>query len=241
MAEFLDHLQQRFTELRPVFELHYVGHLPLKLLARGLNVHGDQLATARLYDWLGVGQVQYRRNRDEGTHIRSWLEQRPDVQKAVILEGLGRCADSDEFRFHARHVFRRLHGAGLPPDFGRWCLEQAVAMACTKPRAADHLFGLAFSWIGSEGLSLDDLRECARGNERFRAILDRWLASRSRKEEEDLKHRDWERTFTEEQQRKEDEWFARVRSQEEELGDNRADPALLFQLGEVVFRRGFHR
>ena len=62
VAEFLDSLSQRFSELRPVLERHRLRHLPLKLLARGLQAYGDQLDTANLYDWLGVGEIEYGRS-----------------------------------------------------------------------------------------------------------------------------------------------------------------------------------
>ena len=233
VAELLDDLQQRFSELRPALELHHIRHLPLKLLARGLGAYGDQLDAARLYDWLGVGEFEYAGNSGEG--IRFWLEQRPEVQKAVILEGLNRCPDSDEFWFHSLNVLKRLHGASLPPDFGRWCLEQAVVKADTKPRVSEYLFERAFYWVGGEGLSLQILRKHAQKHERLKACLDGLLASRSRREEQDLKHREWERTFTEERQEEEEKWLAHVRSNEAALRENRAAPALLFQLAEVYF------
>ena len=233
VADLLDSLSQRISELEPVLALHHLGDVPLGLLFRGLTAHGEQMDTSRLYDWLGVGEFEYAG--DNGKGIRFWLEQRPEVQKAVILEGLNRCPDSDEFRLHALHVLKRLHGASLPPDFGRWCLEQAVAKAGTKPRVSEYLFERAFYWVGSEGLSLEILSEHAQKHERLKVCLDGLLASRSRREEQDLKHRERERTFTEERQREEEKWLAHVTSNEAALRENRAAPALLFQLAEVYF------
>ena len=233
VAELLDDLQQRFSELRPALELHHIRHLLLKLLARGLGAYGDQLDAARLYDWLGVGEFEYAGKSGEG--IRFWLEQRPEVQKAVILEGLNRCPDSDEFWFHSLNVLKRLHGASLPPDFGRWCLEQAVVKADTKPRVSEYLFQRAFYGVGGEGLSLEILRKHAQKHERLKACLDSLLASRSRREEQDLKHRERERTFTEERQQEEEKWLAWVRSHEVALRENRAPSHLLYQMARVYF------
>ena len=58
VAEFLDNLSQRFSELRPVLERHGLRHLARKLLARGLRTHGEQLDPAHLYHWLGVDEIE---------------------------------------------------------------------------------------------------------------------------------------------------------------------------------------
>ena len=234
VAELLDHLHQRFTELQPVLARHHVQRLPLKLLARGLKAHGDQLAIARLYDWLGVGEFGYGRSVGEDIHdIRFWLEQRPEIQKAIILEGLDRCPDSDDFGLHAIH--RRLYHANLPANFGRWCLEQAIVKENNKPRVAERLFRIAFHCSGDGPLSLAVLRQQARKHERFKVLLERLLAARMQREEEYLKHRQSERTFTEERQQREEEWLAYVRANETALRENRAAPALLHRMAETYF------
>ena len=167
--------------------------------------------------------------------ICSWLEQRPEVQKAVILEGLQRRPDADDFEFYAVDVLKRLHGAKLPPEFGRWCLEQAVVREDMKPRVADYLFEKAFYWISNEDPALKSLREHAQNNERWKAILEKLLASRKQIEEQDLKHQELTKTFTEEQQQEEERWLAHVRSNEATLRENRAAPALLYQLARSYF------
>ena len=234
VAELLDHFHQRLTELQPVLARHHVQHLPLRLLARGLKAHGDQLSIARLYDWLGVGEFGYGRNVSEEIHdIRFWLEQRPEIQKAIILEGLDRCPDSDDFGLHPIH--RSLYPADLPANFGRWCLEQAIAKDKRRPRVAERLFRIAFHCSGDEPLSLADLRQHARKHERFKVLLERLLAARMQREEEYLKHRQSERTFTEERQQREEEWLAYVGANETALRENRAAPALLHFMAKEYF------
>ena len=150
IAELLDNLKDRLPGLQPALRVHRLNGLLLKLLARGLEVHGDLIKPERLYDWLDVGSSWDRDSRTSRRgaksirRIRAWLEQRPNIQKAVILEGLDRCPDSDEFISHARNVYRRLYGSDLPPDFGLWQLEQAVAKADMSPRVAKYLFKEAF-------------------------------------------------------------------------------------------------
>ena len=241
IAELLDNLKGRLPSLQPALRVHRLDGLPLKLLARGLEVHGDLIKPGRLYGWLSVGSSWDRGSRTSRygakpiRHIRAWLEQRPDIQKAIILEGLDRCPDSDEFISHARNVDRRLYGSGLPSDFDRWRLEQAVAKADMSPRVAKYLLKEAFYRKGSEGLSLDILREHAQKNATLKACLDHLLARQARGEQEELKSHQRLRTFTEEHRQWEEKWLDHVRSNEAALRENRASPALLHELAKVYF------
>lgn len=235
----LDNLSQRFSELRPDLEIHHIGPLSLKLLARGLKTHGDRLDTARLYDWLVVGEGEdgYRSNSEAAQEVRSWLEQRPEVQKDLCLEGLRRWPDSDAFVPYIAH--QRLYCATPPPAFGLWCLEQAVDRANTESPVGEYLLEMAFYWSGNEGLPLEVLREYAQKNERLAARLDEWVASRTRMKQMELEHRERGRTFTEEQRQREAERLAHIRSNESALRENRAAPALLHQLATAYFGVGF--
>ena len=237
-AELLDLLHQRLAELRPVLDIHHVGHFALRLLSRGLKAYGDELDTACLYDWLGVCRP-VRGNTQDCRDVAAWLHERPEVQKAIILEGLDRCPDSDEFESKAFDVYKRLHEANLPPDFARWCLDQAVAKAGTKPRVARHLFKKAFPSMGMGGLPFDVLRQHAESDEVLQAAFDEWVAAESWMREQNLKQ--WRRaeSYAEEERQREKAWLDHVRSQEEELRENRAAPGLLFQLAELYFGTAF--
>ena len=94
---------------------------------------------------------------DPPVRIRRWLEERPDVQKTVILEGLRRYADHDA---HDVELVRgALHGSAPPPGFGPWCLERAAELARLHPRAAEALVDMAFRELRRDaeasGLSLE--------------------------------------------------------------------------------------
>ena len=235
VAEFLDNLQQRLPGLYPILDIHLRG-LYLKFLARGLKAHGDELDTARLYDWLSIDFAANQVNdKDAIREICSWLEQRPEVQKTIILEGLSRCPESDEFWSDAAKVQKRLYGSSPPSDFGLWCLKQAVAMADTKPRVAKLLLEWAFSahtdQIGNEGLSLEVLQEYTQRNETLRAYLDQLLAPPSISPELLEEHK----KYTEELKQQETQWLEYVRSNEAALLENRAAPYLLHQIALIYF------
>ena len=259
-AELLDSLQQRLPSLRSALESRHLSGLPLRLLAQGLKAHGDGLDTKRLYDWLSVGSSRNRHGfTDSDRHIlasvarstgssssedqairdvRSWLEQRPEVQKAIILERLDRCPESDESRSHAFDINNLRYGASPPPDFGLWCLRQAVAMVNTWPRVSEHFLTVAVNAYknqsSNEGLSLEVLQEHMQRNETLKAYLDQLLAPPSilpRQQE----WQEQERTFTEEQKQREEQWLEYVRSNEAALRENRAAPYLLYKMAEVYF------
>ena len=244
VAELLDHLHERFSDLQPVLDVRYLNDdLPLRLLARGLKAHGEKLDTERLYGWLGVGftesQDGFWDSDEEGiSEIRSWLEQRPEVQKAVFMERLAGCHESDEFREHASNFQKCLYGASPPSDFGLWCLSQAIAMADTKPRVAEYLLEWAVrthtDQSGNKGLSLKVLREHTQGNETLKAYLDRLLAPPSIPPipPELLETR---QRYTEERKQQEEQWLEYVRSNEAALRENRAAPYLLHQMADRYF------
>ena len=243
VVELIDNLQQQLPRLQSVLDGRDLDDLPLKLLARGLKAHGDQLNTERLYDWLDVGFSEnhdgfWDRAKEAISEIRSWLEQCPKVQKAIFLEGLSRCSESDEFRWQASNIYKHLYGADLPPDFGLWCLKQAVAMADTQPHVAELLlewaFGTHVDQKNNEGLSLEVLKEHTRKNETLNSRLTKLLSLPSIPPipPELLETR---KKYTEERKQQEEQWLEYVRSNEAALRENRAAPYLLHQIALRYF------
>ena len=234
VAELLDHLHERLTGLQPTLDDLHLNGLPLKLLACGLKAHGDQLDTASLYDWLGVGMTErgsWTKNKaitERGSwaiqEIRAWLEQRPEVEKAILTEGLARCSESDEFK---RQAFNRLYGAGLPPDFGLWCQKQAIALADAKPRIAELLSEWDVSakknWNDDEDLSFEVPLEQAHDNEQVQAIPDI------------VRLRPSLATPPESIAKEQEEGLNLVLSNKTALRENRAAPDLLHRIGFEYF------
>ena len=233
VAELLDNLQQQLPDLYPILGIH-LRVFYLKFLVRSLKAHGDKLDAVRLYDWLNIDFVGNQVSDKDAIHaIRSWLELHPEVQKDVIMEGLARCPESDEFWSHAANVQKRLYDASQPPDFGLWCLKQAVAMTGTKPRVAEYLLEWAVrthtAQSSNEGLSLEVLQEHTQRTETLKAYLDQLLAPPSISPEllEDHKK------DTEELKQQETQWLEYVRSNEAALRENQAAPYLLHQIALI--------
>ena len=243
VGELLDHLQQRLPSLRLALDVWDLSDLLLKLLVRGLKAHGEELETKRLYDWLNANFAEnqdgfWGSDEEAIQEIRLWLEQHPEVQKAVVMEGLERWHESDEWQHFVFNGYHRLYGASPPPDFGCWCLKQAISMVDTKPRVAKLLLEWAFSahtdQIGNEGLSFEVLREYTQRNETLAAYLNQLLTPPSiSPRQQELQERD--RQYAEERRQQEEQWLEYVRSNEAALRENRADPCLLYQIALRYF------
>ncbi|MCY3776707.1 MAG: hypothetical protein OXH11_12080, partial [Candidatus Aminicenantes bacterium] len=240
VIELLDGLRQCLSDMRPGLERWYVRQTPMRLLARALDFRGDAIDAGRLYDWLSAGAVAVPAGGWEHEHdqaaraVRLWLESRPDVQKAVLMEGLRRCPASVEFSRQGFDVRNCLYGARRPPDHGLWCLGQAVAIADTRLQVAEYLLCEAFRALkdadGNAGLSLGVVAAHVRQNEKLRPVWDLMSSPPGWSEE-----RAERRSYEEKQQQREDEWLAQVRSEVVALKENRAAPVMLFQMARAFF------
>ena len=170
---------------------------------------------------------------DEASHIRSWLESHPEVQKAVFAEGVDRCAESGGPRIDVSEVWDRLYGSTLPEDFGFWCLNQAVR-ATDEPIGRyflERAFGAMIERSGDDGLSLEVLIEGASAHPILSSIfsdlrvrhLDGGYARR-RERKANRERREDERL------RRQQRWIDSVRSHEDALRSNRGAPHLLHQI-----------
>ena len=241
-VELLDGLARRFPEVRSALETRReVRQTPTtQLLARALDFRGDTIDIGRLYDWLSVGAIAVRDGRWEQEHhesvsaVRLWLQSRPAVQKAVLMEGLRRCPASKDFSRQAFEVRNCLYGARRPADYGLWCLRQAESMADTRLQVAEYLLTEALrahkAGEGNEGLSLDVLTAHVRQHEALRPVWELMTCPPAWSDDTEERKR-----HEEVRQLQEDEWVAHVRFNASALNENRAAPTLLFQMARAYF------
>ena len=217
--------------------------LPLRLLGRGLEALGEQLEPSRLYNWLSaVGRCQViSRTEEHARRVRAWLEARPEIQKAVYLEWLKRRSRDDPLGFWRCSA---LHGSRLPPDFGLWCLEQAIAIGDADPAVSKGLLDQAHTSLEapsiSDGLTLDDLRDRTRGRETLAQQVDELCRARSEGASPDrdpyLDELETRREQARDEQRqRRAEWADAIRSHETELRENRFSPPGLDALAKAYF------
>lgn len=242
VADHLDGLTVQREAAAQLLECRWLRELPVDLLARGLDLHGEEIETKRLYDWLGSGLItadEYSETDDGRRKIRSWLERRPDTQKSVFAEGLRRAQTSSAaVHFSAYDALQRLYGSTMPVDFGLWCLRQA--MAASDRRVAEYLLKRAFDSVCdqecNDGLSVDVLIEHARAH----PVLADAFAELSVCHLDDprFRHGEYNRCVQrrhEEDRRCRQVWVDRVRSCEDALQVNRGEAHLLHQMAAAYF------
>ena len=240
IAELLDSLQSRLPGLYQAIEYQKYGDMILRLLLRGLEIHGEAVTADRLYDWLAIGcpdySVELTHFENTEADIRTWLEHHPEICRMILLEGLRRGPDTDEFWSYTFEVNRRLYGASMTSDLGLWCLNQAVESSDTHPRIAEFLWEEAVTAYkhqrNNDGLSIELLKRHASQNSAFKAKLDNLLSPPSDRELliEKRKEEAIQKT-----QRRHNQWIEHIRSNEAALRENRASPELIYRLAETYF------
>ena len=241
IAELLDSLNELMPALRDAFRMHHADDVRCKLLARALNKLGAEQELTRLYSWLNAAAYPSWDPPGFGGEsigeIRAWLERRPDLQKAVLLEGLIRCPDDDDFELNADEAWDRLLGSALPNDFGLWCLDVAVASVDKHGRVADHLLRQAVHHCGQEatgqGLTRAIMRERVRGHEGLESRLAELLAPRPRPPGARRPYpADTVRTEADPRRA---QWVDLIRNHADDLRSNAAPQGLLFEAGMAYF------
>ena len=242
VVELLDaQRERRFGLSSDPVKVHFQEDFPLRLLARGLYHHGDQLGIERLYDWLDAGLSGDCDGDEAVGEIRTWLKERPEIQKCLLIEGLKRSPQSDDFRYRAFNVQKRLYGADLPPDFGHWCLNLAVEMTNANPLVAEHLLELAWRSYtarrGNKDLSLELLKEHSRNNKALMNVyLDQLSVPSAKPRGDRVEDRDRLRSrYIDQRRKQEEQWLDHLRSNETALRENRAAPGLLHEIARMYF------
>ena len=242
LAELLDALHGRAGELVPALIESRSGDLPLLLLEKALVTQGEKLDPQRLLGWLATArQSSMHSTRGSAAGIRSWLEERPQTQKAVYLASIRLAADGDAGG-HPFWYSDALHGSQLPSDFGRWCLDQALTLADTEPETAQELLSRAYASQADpsavEGPTVEIIRRETLGRPVLARRLDELLRPPRppQLEDEFLQEieEQWRREEEEERSRQRDdqreEWVQCLQDNETALRANRFSPPDLHTL-----------
>ena len=242
VASLLDRLNELMPDIEAPFRANYAYSAPTRLLGRALRTLGDEQEPARLYDWLSVAAYMSPWNDHRIAHrsseeVRTWLEQRPAVQKAVLLEGLSRCPDDDDFERNARQVPPKLHHSEPPSDFRSWCLDTAVEWADRHGRVSDYLLRYAV-YVGESRpsepwITQEVLMERTRGHPALERRLVELLKSQVPYVPPAVA-KAAERTRIEIDHRR-SQLIDDIRANLDLLRENRADPVLLHEIGMAYF------
>ena len=236
-AELLDILVERADEL--IKENHPISRLPSLLLAHSLNTSHENIASDRLFGWLDIAascSEQHGPHPQAEVDIHVWLSEHPEIQKAIIATCVEHCRVEQSFDQFENCVYenqRRLFNATPPPDFGSWCLEQAIATdgnAATyyTRRVADALY----NHHHDEGLTRKIVEERLTNHPALKqAFRDRLSVWERRDIEEGLSSEKHKKQKCQEQQQSRDVLKKHVAA----LRENRCLPSLLGQLATAYF------
>ena len=257
LVEFLDTIIERFDQF-PV--LHYTefrapdhdgitffdrGRLLTHLLARFLarfpeNAQKSVFSVVSmecLSDWLEFVLDERFCSSSETRSINSWLSSHPDEYKEMIKTGIRRCTESCDFLRCADKIEYRFRDVTRPPDFGIWCLEQAVSSidARTKKYLIYQVADSVYGHRHDEGLSREIVEErLADDHATLDAFMER-LGSReyTDKQQQEMQQRTGEEDDAGRSLRRQQQWSSVVEHHRVALRKNRCKPVILHQLAEI--------
>ena len=236
-VELLDGIAERFDEYRPFFVGEIgsstgFGQLPLRLLI-GIRMTVPvrwEVATDRLYNWLGVFSDPELPIREvEKTGIRAMLGLDGETPKALIAYGVETCLRTGADCMGL--VDRRLLGA-RPFDYGRWCLE--MALGAEERKAASfylrELLDCLDDGAHAVGLTVEGARTALAADESLLKQFDELRnPSVSREVQSDHAETPESPTDTKDQEA----WQTRIAAEAQALRAGLGEPQLLCQAAEV--------
>ena len=256
LVEFLDTIIERFDQF-PV--LHYTesrvpdhegitffnrGKLLTHLLARFLVRFPENaqksvfsvVSMERLFDWLEFVLDERFCSSSETRNINSWLSSHPDEYKEMIKAGIRRCTESCDFLRCVDKIEYRFRNITRPPDFGIWCLEQAISSPDDKIKkylihqVADSMY----EHRHDEGLSREIVEERLAGDHATLDVFMERLGSRecTDKQQQEMQQRTGEEDDAGKSLQRQ-KWSSVVEHHRAALRENRCKPEILHQLAKI--------
>ena len=250
VRDLLDSLCSRASEAIPRLEEHGFEHVVLELLARGLDLFGDDGSVRELYSWFGLvedgGQhpglvpahcrnvVRRGSFSDAGDRIQAWLKSREDLQRALIVRGLMEQTAGIEVQELDGSVGDKFLGPDPPHGFRQWCLAAAVELTGTRPEIARELARWAVLEKPAWGPALadDEVARAVRGTPVLEAWNDDRLQARARREHKAAAWKERHAALEARVRERQQEYGASVREHAAELAEGRCPPAMLHDLAQ---------
>ena len=148
----------------------------------------------------------------------------------------------DALGFEAYDTCESLCGSNLPPDFGRWCLEQSVALADTEPAVACELLAEALRALTDtergQGLTLEAIVQVTGGHDVLGQLVEDYRRPRplsAKAQESEARRGELRREQRAERRRHQQEWAEHLRGNLHQLESNTCSATHLGQLGRAYF------
>ena len=203
----------------PPYLLHAT---PRRLLARYLK-DVSSVDPDRLLGWLELIGDRWRKDEDT-VKIREWLRGHPGTFKAVYKKSV----EQDPQAFPSA----RLLGTSPPPDFGPWCLEQAIR--ADSPEVGNEFLDEAVRWIddidSGEGFAWESIHKRLIGHPALKERARGYLQVR---EQQAAKTNELDRERDAAERRQREARHNQVKSHASALRENRAPAQLLHYLASV--------
>lgn len=159
----LDYIAGQVTSTQEVMLGH---HWAGKLVAKGIERCGTEIAAERLHAWLGIATDEYGNvlmEEAQRDRIATWFRAHPERYKEVLAICFSRSEEAETLWPSLDTELGRLEGIPKPDDLGRWHLSQASQTA--KDELIQEHLQRAVNALqyreGNAGLSLEDIENWA--------------------------------------------------------------------------------
>ena len=230
----------------------FLIEIPHKLLSRFLlTAPPKTIKLKRLFSWLRAaawpGKPGHEPGGQDATQIVAWLERHPEDYKALIKMGWEHCvaqsgcASTEEFMEYLFLLERCFCRAMLPKDFGRWCLDQAVAIdnQIIREYLGRQIANFVHWKQHDEDLSVEIVQECASGHfELLRSFQERLseLKENDRlSEEEGWRIKDIRKKDATLARKRRLKRYAEIKQHETALKENCCSPGILDFLARAYY------
>ena len=205
----------------PPYLLHAT---PRRLLTRYLE-DISSVDPDRLLGWLDLIGDGWRRDEDT-VKIREWLRGHPDTFKAAYKKSVEQVPQA--------FPSARLLGASPPPDFGPWCLEQAIR--ADSPEVGNEFLDEAVRWVDDTdsggGFSWESINKRLVGHPALRERAGGQLQVR---EQRAATTDELDQEYDAQERRRREARHNQVKSHTSALRENRAPARLLDYLATAYF------
>ena len=238
VAQLLDALVTKRTGPRRAPDEYTYRTMVGNLLVRGVERFGATVETERLSDWLGLGLDEYDSIlllHEDAEDIRKWLEQHPEIQKNLIERQLDKCSKSGNFDWCVFKIDERLFHAGLPEDYGYWCLDKT--RTTKNEQVAKYLFWQSVLSLdtgkGNAGLSLELIKDAAVKDVRFKRDWDEYSDRQTKPD--DSRYKQERKQQLDEQDQAKKAFLQTVRNNLREIEAGTAEPWIFSKLGSAYY------
>ena len=250
IRELLESLCPQASEVIPKLTKHRLSNIVPQLLAKGLDLFGDELSIPDLYRWFklveydiqtsqfnsvhSLDQSNSRDNIEASTAILNWLGNRENTQRRLIEFEL----ITSELEIEGDNTLGlKFVGKGAPTGFRSWCLDRAGELWDSYPKAAERLacWSIREQKGWEKPLSEDKVEKFVLNTPNLHEWNQRRLRNREQLNLEKAilttNRVEKENAF----QRRKQKELESIRRQKNELAEGNSPPLLLHRLATIYF------